>query len=262
MRAASCLAIVGVLALACGCARVGTGPGGASPVDRDPTGAWLLDSGSGPLGPIRVPAGWKVSLTFEGDQAYGQACNSYGGHYDLDGDAIHFSAMTMTEMACEEPMMDVESAYHQALAAVDSWGRKANGLVLRGAAVELVFVPMPPVANAALQDTHWILDSLVSGEVASSVQGVAWLELRADGTLAGSTGCRDLSGQYALDGQRVTVNGLRSTLVSPCPSGLAAQDAQVMRVLEHGFAAAVDGPRLVLTGADGSGLGYLAPSPD
>jgi len=243
--------------LLAGCARLGIGTG---PADVDVIGAWVLDHGSAPAGPIEVPDGWRVTLVFDADGVHGQACNYYGGQYDLSGSSIVFSEMAMTEMACEEPMMTVESAYHRALGAVDTVDRVADTLTLSGPDAELVFRLLPPVPDAGLQGTHWILDTLIEGETASSVQGDGWLELRADGSLAGSTGCRALSGRYVIDGDRVVATDLRAD--GTCSPALSRQDAMVVEVLGDGFGVAIDGGRMTVSQTDGTGLGYAAPGPD
>ncbi len=207
MRATASFCLVALLVLAAGCARFGIGP---SVADVDVIGAWVLEDGTGPQGPIDVPDGWRVTLVFDADGVHGQACNHYGGSYDLHGNVIGFAEMSMTEMACEEPMMSVEAAYHRALAAVDRVERDGDALTVSGPEVELAFGLLPPVPDAALQGTHWTLESLIDRDAVSSVQGNGWLELRADGTLAGSTGCRDLTGRYVVDGDRVVATDLRA----------------------------------------------------
>jgi heat shock protein HslJ len=256
------VAILLVLLLA-GCARFAPGAGGsASPAPSaaptDVIGAWVLVRGMNAGASIDVPDGWRVTLSFSDDgEVGGQACNHYGGTYDLDDGRISFSAMSMTEMACEEPMMTVEAAYHAALAAVSTVERTGDRLTLGGNGVELVFELLPPVPDAALQDTEWLLDSLVQGEAVSSVQGEPGLTLNADGTIAGSTGCRDFSGEYVVIGDEVEVTSLATT-DQACEAEMEAQDSFVLEVIEGGFTVAIEGNRLTLGKADGTGLGYRA----
>lgn len=135
--------LVLLMVLGAGCARLGIGPGST---DVDIAGAWVLQQGSGPAGPIEVPDGWRVTLVFDADGVHGRACNLYGGQYDLNGSAIAFTEMAMTEMACEEPMMTIESAYHRALAAVDTVKRSGDTLTLSGPDAELTFTELPPAS--------------------------------------------------------------------------------------------------------------------
>jgi heat shock protein HslJ len=169
---------------------------------------------------------------------------------------VTFSNMVMTEMACEEPMMTVESAYHAALAAVSHVARSGDELTMGGEGVELVFSLLPPVPDEALEGTRWMLDSLIQGDAVSSVQGDAWLILEADGTMTGSTGCRDLSGRYVVSGDQLMWTDLRAE--GECSADLELQDRMVIGVLEQPIVA-IEGNRLTLSQPDGTGLGYLAP---
>ena len=260
MRTFSVLVVVLVMATAC--ARFGPGAGGsASPRPTgdplDLAGAWVLTRGEGPDGPIQVPDGWRVTLNFTGEDEFGgQACNFYGGTYNLGANgAVTLSAMSMTEMACEEPMMTVEAAYHAALTAVTHAARSGDELTLRGEGTELVFSLLPPVPDEALQGTRWRLESLIQGDAVSSVQGDAWLILEADGTMTGSTGCRDLSGRYTVSGDQLTWTDLRAD--GECSADLETQDRHVLGVLDQPIVA-IEGNRLTLSRPDGTGLGYLA----
>lgn len=255
-----------VVLLLAGCARLTPGAGGSvtpQPSDggTDPTGLvgdWVLTHGSHGGGTIDVPDGWQVTLRLTEDgEVGGQACNHYGGTYQVDAGRISFSAMSMTEMACEEPMMSLEAAYHAALAEISGVERQGDRLTLRGDAVELVYELAPEVPDAALEGTSWTLESLIQGDAVASVQGEPTLVLNADGSLTGSTGCRDLSGDFNLSGDAVTLGSLITT-DQACEASLEAQDRFVIGVLEGGFRVAIDGNHLTLTGPDGNGLDYLA----
>lgn len=262
MKATAALLVVLLLA---GCARLSPGAGGPdtpepSAAAPDVVGAWVLVEGTHDGAAIEVPNGWRVTMNLSDDgEVGGQACNHYGGTYDLDGGRISFSAMSMTEMACEEPMMTIEAAYHAALAAVSTAERSGERLTLAGNGVELVFELLPPVPDAALQGTDWRLESIIQVEAVSSVQGEPTLALNADGTLAGSTGCRDFSGEYVVVGDEVEVTSLATT-DQACATELEVQDAFVLDVLEGGFTVAINGNGLTLGKADGTGLGYRAAS--
>lgn len=252
------IAFAGAMILLAGCARLG-GPGaGASPSSPDVTGTWVLQQGHGPNGAITIPAGMLITITFQDGKAGGQACNHYGGDYELNGGALTISVMSMTEMACQEDLMAAEAAYHAALADVIAASRNADTLVLRGDASELVYRLRPPVPDAEITGTRWILESIITGDVVASVPyGLEpTLTLATDGTFSGSTGCRAFTGDYALSGDQVTVSSL--SMDGECSADAAATDATIVGVLEGGFTVRVHENRVTLTGTDGQSLEYRA----
>jgi heat shock protein HslJ len=62
--------------------------------------------------------GTQPTIHFEDAQVSGKAsCNSYGGSYEVKGDAISFSALFQTEMFCADPegVMEQERTYLELL---------------------------------------------------------------------------------------------------------------------------------------------------
>jgi heat shock protein HslJ len=118
----SLVALVAFLALVAGCA------GGSN---DDPTGrTWQLTEldGAAPL------EGTIIDLTIDGEQLSGSAgCNRYSGTAQVDTDA---STMTLgpnlasTMMACEEPIMEQEQRYLDALVRVTAYEMASDTLTL------------------------------------------------------------------------------------------------------------------------------------
>jgi heat shock protein HslJ len=265
-------AILLILLLLASCARFGAGgsggPGGsgsgASPsgiTSAQLSGSWRLLHGSGPDGTLHIPAATDITIAFEGFRVNGRACNLYGGTYRLGHDgALTLSAMGMTEMACEEPLMSLEAAYHAALALVKTAALDGNQLTLSGHGAELVFARVAPLADASLVGTHWTLVTLFQGDVASSTPGKGWLQLDADSILHGSTGCRGFDARYAVAGDRLRISGL-VVEDNACEPDTVAQDRLVLEVLRGGLRFVIRGRDLTLTDAGvvgGKGLGYVA----
>jgi heat shock protein HslJ len=181
----------------------------------------------------------------------------YGGTIKVRGSSISISALSMTEMACQEKLMASEAAYLAALPRVTTVDRSVSSLVLSGPQVELRFALVPPVANANLVGTAWILDSLISGDAVSSTVGerVA-LQLSGDGRLSASTGCRDVTGSYTVSDGQVEVT-LDPYDAIGCAGELGAQDAHILDVLSGAFSIDINGDRLTLM-AGNQGIGYRA----
>jgi heat shock protein HslJ len=125
--------------------------------------------------------------------------------------------------------------------------------------VELRFAIIPPVANANLVGTTWVLDSLIRGDAVSSTVGErATLQFNADGTFSASTGCRDVTGRYTVDGNQV-----RATLdpydTIGCAEGVGDQDGHVLNLFSGALTVTIQGESLTLAAGD-DGLGYRAGS--
>ena len=220
-------------------------------------GQWQLEAGTNQGQPVPIVAGSRITLNVDGTQVGGgAACNTYGGSIKLAGSSVAISALSMTEMACQEDLMASEAAYLAALPRVTTAARNGNSLVLTGPQVELRYARVAPVANAAFTGTTWVLESLISGETASSAVAQATLRLSGDGTLSATTGCRAVTGRYTLSEGQVQVT-LDPYDTIACAAPLGDQDAHILGVLSIGFAASIDGDQLTLTAGD-KGLSYRA----
>ena len=125
-----------------------SGPGASSiPTvpNVDPTGSWTLVRGTDGGVAIRIVADHPITLTVDGRTIAGRAaCNTYGGEMVVADGGLRFSAMSMTEMACDEPSMAAEAAYVAALGKVRGASRVGDRLTLAGPGVELTFDRLPP----------------------------------------------------------------------------------------------------------------------
>ena len=247
--------------LLAGCLLVSGCGGPATGSAPDPTGEWELVEflRGGTVQP--APVGGRATLTVGDGAVSGTSyCNEYFGGYRLDGEQFAVDGLGGTERGCEPALMTAETAYLEALGAVERAGSHDGYLVLSGPDdVTLRFRPVAPVPTSDLTGTDWVLETLLDGEVASSTTGApATLRLATDGTLTASTGCRDATASWQLDGDAVRVSGFA---VGPgdCPPDVAGQDDQVTGVLSGPFQVAVAGSSLTVTGADGLGLVYRDP---
>jgi heat shock protein HslJ len=85
----------------------------------------------------------------------------------------------------------------------------------------------------------------------------AELTMSRDGTFAGSTGCRRLTGEWSEDGDSILFHTMSAD--GRCPEDLRAQDSHVVGVLGDGFTASINGNRLTVYNVRGSlGLIYRA----
>ena len=244
--------LVPAVLLLAGCA----GGAGTSP---EVAGEWELVQFTQDGAVVPAPVGGRATLTVADGELSGTSfCNSYSGSYRLDGDAMSVSGLGGTEIGCAPELMDAESAYLAALGAVEQAATADGYLLLSSDDAELRFRPVPEVPASDLAGTRWILETLLDGEVASSTAGLpAVLELADDGTLTASTGCRELTGRWSLEGDVVRVTDV-TPADATCDRDVAAQDEQVTAVLSDDFQVAVTEDSLAVTGAGGLGLVYRA----
>jgi heat shock protein HslJ len=157
-------------------------------------------------------------------------------------------------MACAEEVMASEAAYRATLGRVETAALESGELFLEGDGVELRFRPLSPPPIGELTDTTWILETLSTALTATEAKGGISLRLDSNGTLAGSTGCRTLTGRYVVVGGEILATRLGAD--GECSSALADQDGHIVSVLGDGFRADVDGDRLLLTSTGEQGLIY------
>lgn len=133
VRTALALSAVVMLAAACGSG------GAAATVDL--VGTWSLTAGTAPDGALALieTAPITLGVSAEGAASGNAACNRYTGAVEADGATVTFGELATTRMACEEPVMALETAYLAALAAVDTGVREGDELTLTGPDVELVY---------------------------------------------------------------------------------------------------------------------------
>jgi len=243
------LLAAGFVVLVAACAQAG---GLGSNSAANPNGDWILVSG------VPIVDGGPITLSFNGEEIGGRAaCNTYGGTATITGDSIEIpgeGTFFMTEMGCQADIQASEAAFVSALFEVASWSIDGTQLELAGQGVSLVFDPVAEVPTAAVVGTDWVLDSLITGETATSVGGEATLFLAEDGTVRGSTGCRELAGTWVIRGGEIFFPEFSAN--GECSEELRTQDGMIVTVLGDGFVAEVSGDRLEVTDVSGQGLLY------
>lgn len=256
MRRVSLLALAVLALQAC----ANDGAGGSDDAGTDPDAlvgvVWRLDDPSIAALAGGVPDPAAVSLEFADGRVSGRsACNSYFGDYTADDDgSLSVGALGGTEMACEEPLMTLESAYLAALADVTGFSIDAGALTLRGA-VPLTFFEEVPPAPLPLVGTNWSLDSIYSGDaVSSTIAGSeATMTLMEDGSVAGAAGCNRFHGTYTTDGDRLSFSELASTKML-CPDDIMNQERIFLEAMNAVEGFSIEGSSLTVTDAAGAPL--------
>lgn len=252
------VALIALVLVACGSPAASATP--PSSTGADPSGAWQLESATVDGAALELIDEHPITVVIDASAIGGRsACNEYGGRIRVAAEGIQIDELGGTAMAClPDGVMALEQAYLAALGRVRAIEVVHGQLALRGQAVDLRFEPLPAPPVADLVDTSWVLETVFVGDVASSPVGdPATLELRADGTFGGSTGCRTFTGRWIEFGSQIQAPELRMG-DTECAAELAQQDSHVVSVIGDGFVPSIDGDLLTLIDPGGVGLVYRA----
>ncbi len=231
-----------------------TGEGDTSMADLEDV-IWVL-TGYGPEEEQVTPLeGTEVTATFDGEMIAGSAgCNSYGGAYALDGQTLTISDLAQTLMACaDQGIMDQETAFISALISANSFTLDGDILTIQYDGGMLRFTAAPPLADASLEGTFWLLTTTVTEDAAQSL--VMDTEITAqfsDGQVTGSAGCNSYSGGYTVDGQQITIGEIVQTEMACEGAGIMEQEAMFTTAMQSVETFAIEGNTLSLTHSGGS----------
>ncbi len=225
-------------------------PPTATPPALDGTNWNLIGSGD-PAKPTPPLPGSTITLDFDAGQAGGSAgCNFYGGAYTLEGNQVKWGEpyFTVTEMACQEPLMQQETDYMAMLQNAETLALEGERLVIQTLDGTLIF---EPAAAAELEGTTWFLQGIVKGEAIMSL----WLDENItlafeEGSIGGSAGCNQYNAGYELDGSSLTLGPIASTMMA-CEEDVMQREIEFLAAL--GNVAGFEVTRETLTLLDAKG---------
>ncbi len=202
-----------------------------------------------------------VSARFgdDGTVSGSAGCNSFGGSYAVaDDGGLSIEPGAMTEMACDEPLMQLETAYVATLGEVRSFDviDEDRALLLTGGRTPLSYVAE---RQLPLEGTAWAIDGIAMGHdaVSSTIAG-SHADLAFDaGAVSGSTGCNRLTGSYSVDAAAGSISfSSIATTKQGCEPGVAAQEQAILAALDEAASYTIDGSTMTL--ADGGGSFLLS----
>lgn len=222
------VAVVLTIALAAGCSQPAATPSAGT---RLANTDWLLSSISG----TPIPSGTNLDLIFGITQASGSGgCNRFTASYASDGvSTLSFGPFATTQMACVPPTDALERAYLNALGNVARYAMTSDSLTLSNATGGplLIYAAQAP----ATVEGPWNVTMVNNGNqgVESIPAGIsASVAFGADGNVEGFGGCNNFSGSYTVDGDKITIGPLMSTLAA-CDDATNQFEMQLLAALQN-----------------------------
>ena len=207
--------------------------------------------------PFALADGTRIRLVFDnGTLSASGGCNIIGGDLDIDGDVLHFSGASMTEMGCEPARMAQDDWLVTFLTSNPTYVLDGFDLKLTSGTTVITLLdreiaePDQPLTNLT-----WVLASFIDGDAVSSVPaGVSsQFTFADDGTFSANFGCNSGGGSYAVEGDTITFSDVVTTKMA-CGGAGGQVEAAVLTVIgsEDPITFAIDAGSLTLmTGSIG-----------
>lgn len=203
--------------------------------------------------------GTAISMNFSADnRVSGNAsCNNYNGGFESNGDALQVGALASTRMACAAPegIMAQEQQFLAALQNAATYEISGAMLTIRDASGAMQVTATAQTAST-LADSAWEVTNINNGKQAVvSLIADTKITLNFDtaGNVNGNSGCNTYAGGYKLDGAKLQIGPLISTLrACETPAGLMEQEQQYLAALQNVATFEISGNTLTLRDADGA----------
>jgi heat shock protein HslJ len=206
--------------------------------------------------PYPLVKGSQIRLTFdEGTIGASAGCNTMGGDATWADGTLVVGALAGTEMGCDKPLMDQDVWLTDLLTSEPTLLLADDTLTLTSGATVIVLSDEEVVVpDASLTGTTWVLDSIITGDAASSVpEGVrSTLLFKTSGLAFAELGCNTGRGGYQADDNTITFVPMATTRMACEEAATSVEDA-VLGVLQGDVGFSIDGESLVLTPTSVSG---------
>ena len=165
--------------------------------------------------------GSTIRLAFEdGSVAANAGCNSMSGGYSFDGDILQVEMMAMTEMGCDEALMDQDAFLSGFLTSGPAVAVDGDEMVLVSGEEQITFLDREVAdPDRPLEGTLWIVDGIVSGRgtdgaVSSTPAGAPEASLMIDdGEATVDTSCNSATTSVEVTGTTLTFGPMATTLM-------------------------------------------------
>lgn len=180
-------------------------------------------------------------------------CNLIGGAYRFDGAVlVADEGFMQTEMACDEPLMQLDTDVVALLGSKPTISTNAAGdvLTITGAAASLTLTEQQPPADLPLEGTVWTVTTILEGDAASGGFAVSPTLTFHDGTVDVFAGCNNGSATAVVSETAIEFGPLALTRMA-CADDAMTVEAAVSSVFGGSVDYRIDGTSLELLGANG-----------
>ncbi|MFB7515811.1 META domain-containing protein [Streptomyces sp. NPDC056144] len=208
-----------------------------------------------------APPGAHVEFAEDGSAKGSTGCNAFGVSAAVDGSTVTVTQQEISMMACTGDRGRFERDLIAAFSGPLKATVKGERLTLASAdgARSLALTSEP---DAPLRGTTWKIDSLVSGDSASSLPegsgAKAKFTIGEDGRVSGNLGCNNFSAAARVDGTTLTVEGPAATTRMICTPPQMRLETKLYELLDGPLTYRLNHRTLTLTDASGEGLGARA----
>jgi heat shock protein HslJ len=209
---------------------------------------------------ITLADGAVLRISFDdGRISVSGGCNGMGGDVTFEGDAMTVGPMMSTQMACDQPLMDQDSAVQAFLTAGTTVSVDGDTLVLTGtltgseATITLLDREVAD-PDRPLADTAWTVTGVISSDAISSGWGSAVATLTiVDGQAQVNTGCNTGFATVTVDEAAGTITfGPLALTKRMCDDDAMRLEQEVSRVLTGTATYSIEAGSLTLmNGTDG-----------
>lgn len=217
-----------------------------------PTGTFLSTAVTGRT---LVP-GTRVTLTFEdGSLSANAGCNHLGGEFAMDGDVLVINGgLITTEIGCDQARHEQDEWLASLLQARPTIAVAGETITISGPDSSLTLQDREVAdPDRPLVGTQWDVDTIISGETASTVpaEHPATVRFLEGGRVELANGCSVYAGTYRLSDDVITVSGLKPEVMARC---LPPDPVDLSGIVRGEVGYEITGDRLRLHGADDQGL--------
>jgi heat shock protein HslJ len=187
-------------------------------------------------------------------------CNTMGGQYRVDGGKLIVGQLSTTDMGCPAALGTQDAWLAHLIGTRPTIVLDADLLTLEaGSTVVKLQDRRVAQPDRPLVGPTWTLDTITSGDVASSVPhgATATIQFRSDGTLSLFTGCNQGGATWSQGPDGIAVSGLVLTKMACAGAGGQLESAVVAVLHARTIAVTIQADALTLQ-AGTNGLGFRA----